>query len=111
MDIGATIRDFFDDALQTWDGIVETSVSWFERAKKRKELINKYFWNEEKGLYYDFDIHLMEQSPYESVTSLFALWAGVSSADQASKLMYTLFFNFEIIVDLVFLQQNCVGKI
>src|SRR6185369_16952429 len=56
IDIGETIRSEFNDMLKMEDGTFETSSLWFERAKTRKQRIDKYLWNEEKSLYYDFDI-------------------------------------------------------
>lgn len=87
VDIGNTIKIYFNDAFVSYDGSTESSAIWFQRAERRKELINKFCWNEERGLYFDYDIKLKQQNPYESATSYFALWAGVASKEQAAALV------------------------
>lgn len=96
IDIGITIRDLFQDNLRLEDGTIECSTNWFKRANKRKELINKYCWDEEKGMYFDYDIRLKAKNPYESVTVFFALWAGVASKEQACKLVSNNLKLFEV---------------
>ena len=70
------------------DGTIESSAPWFAAAARRAELIDKYCWNDEDSLYYDYDIVEERQSTYQSVTSVFALWAGHVSQDKAERLMY-----------------------
>ncbi|CAG8515163.1 8772_t:CDS:2 [Ambispora leptoticha] len=89
IDIGETIRDIFNDNFVLENGAIEKSDEWFKRAERRKALIDKYCWNEEKSLYYDYDTVKEEQSVYETVTAFWALWAGCASKDQAEKLVGT----------------------
>jgi alpha,alpha-trehalase len=95
-DIAATIRDEFGDTLVVPKEFcasgqepnhVETSATWTARAAKRKALIDKYLWNEEKGMYFDYNTDSHEQSTYECATTLWALWSGLASPSQASKLL------------------------
>ena len=66
---------------------VETSAIWNERARVRKNLIDKYCWNESAGMYYDYNTVTKEQQPYECATTLWPLWAGLASPHQASLLV------------------------
>jgi alpha,alpha-trehalase len=113
VDIARTIRDIFHGQFQMttdnpqeslpFPGIqeLETSRSWFERAELRQYLIDKYMWNEEKGLYFDYNIKLERQSVYESVTATWALWAGCVSEDKAERLKDTVLDKFEATGGLV----------
>lgn len=55
-------------------------------AEARKEAIREYCWNEEKGYYYDYDFVKGEQTPITAASSLFALFTGVATKDQASEM-------------------------
>jgi len=54
-----------------------------------------------RGLYFDYDTKKERQSIYESVTSLFALWAGCASPAQAQRLAGTSLTHFEALGGLV----------
>ncbi len=57
---------------------------WKNRAKKRAQLINQYLWDDEKGLYFDYNFKSKTFSHYVYATTFYPLWAGVSSEKQAS---------------------------
>ncbi|MCD6309155.1 MAG: hypothetical protein J7M18_00470, partial [Candidatus Eremiobacteraeota bacterium] len=63
---------------------------WEDKASKRKELINKYCWDEEKGIYVDYDFVNGKKSNYESMATFYPLYAGVASPRQAAKVMQNL---------------------
>ena len=96
VDIAELIRDEFDDDL---DG--ERSAVWFERAAFRQRQVDTYLWNEGKGLYFDYDLCQQEQSVYESVTSFWAMWAGMASEAQAQRMMRVSLSKFEATGGLV----------
>jgi alpha,alpha-trehalase len=66
---------------------VQSSKEWFDRAKRRKQLIDHFLWNPGKSLFFDFNVKEFKQTSYESVTALWALWAGLASQEQAEKLV------------------------
>ncbi len=68
-------------------GKVESSQAWFERARKRKALIDKYLWDEKKGMYLDYDFVRGERNYYVSATTFYPLWAGLASKEQAERLI------------------------
>ncbi|KAF9974751.1 alpha,alpha-trehalase nth1, partial [Modicella reniformis] len=95
MDIGEIIQSFFGDSFETpffesyetlslkeeeggggGDNVVHTSAEWFERARVRQEKLNHYCWNEEKGMFFDYDTRLKAMGTYESVTTFYTMWAG-----------------------------------
>lgn len=65
----------------------ESSEIWRGRAQKRKALIDKYCWNEQEGVYFDYNTATKQQSIYESATYLWPLWCGIASNHQAARVV------------------------
>ena len=61
----------------------EDAKHWRELAGARKAAINKYLWNAQKGMYFDYDFVAGKQSTYDYLTTFYPLWAGVADAAQA----------------------------
>jgi alpha,alpha-trehalase len=83
MDVAATIRRVFGDALRLRDGSVERSAAWMLRAESRRSLMYRYLWNQERGMFFDYNVATRSQTGYVSATTLWPLWAGLASVDQA----------------------------
>ncbi|KAL4064454.1 glycoside hydrolase family 37 protein [Scleroderma yunnanense] len=134
VDIGTAIREVFDDELMMEEDFPlmpfpptpesyanpqkkrstsrpQTSDEWFERAEWRREVIDKYLWNESKSLYFDYDTVQEKQSLYESVTAYWALWAGCASEEQCWKLVSQSLKKFEVLGGLVSGTEESRGKI
>ncbi|CAG8764829.1 747_t:CDS:2, partial [Acaulospora morrowiae] len=111
IDIGEIIREIYNDHFELDDGSIETSATWFKRAELRKERIDRYLWNEEKGLYYDYNTVTRQQSVYDSVTAFWALWAGCASQEQAEKLVKISLPKFEVLGGLVSGTEESRGNI
>ncbi|KAH9219991.1 neutral trehalase [Leptodontidium sp. 2 PMI_412] len=104
-DIASMIRNLFGDRLEVpadmctgsmpVAGYVDRSAVWERRARQRKLAIDNYLWNEENGMYFDYNIVNKEQSSYESATTFWPLWAGVASPSQAAKMMAQSLPRFE----------------
>ena len=58
----------------------------------RRAAINKYLWNPEKGMYYDYDFMAGKQSTYDYLTTFYPLWAGAADAQQAKAVEANLKF-------------------
>lgn len=63
---------------------------WRKRAEERKESIQKYLWDSENGLYFDYDFDNGKRSTYEYVTAFFPMWAGIPTPEQARAVMQHL---------------------
>ena len=63
---------------------------WREEAAKRKEAIQKYLWDADRGMYFDYDFEKEKRSTYEYVTTFYPLWAGIATADQARRVMQNI---------------------
>ncbi|KAI8823411.1 trehalase-domain-containing protein [Fimicolochytrium jonesii] len=72
-----------------------------ELGERMKERINKYLWNPVDKLYYDYDCAVQEMSVYETVTCLWALWAGIATQEQANAMVPRALELFEVTGGLV----------
>jgi alpha,alpha-trehalase len=86
IDIAQIIDEEFSGSLEI-NGKLESSRLWYERAKQRKDLINRYLWDEEKGMYFDYNFVKGQKNYYVSATTFYPLWAGLASDEQAEKLI------------------------
>ncbi|CDH55138.1 glycoside hydrolase family 37 protein [Lichtheimia corymbifera JMRC:FSU:9682] len=111
VDIAYAIRNILDGDLLDSDGVPQEADVWEERARLRKERIDKYLWNEEHSLYYDYDTVKEEQTTYESVTAFWTMWAGCASHDQAKKMTSQSLHKFEAIGGLVSGTEESRGAI
>jgi alpha,alpha-trehalase len=87
-DFKEIIASEFDDTFSC-NNQNYTSNFWNEKAKKRKQLSNTYLWDEEKGMYFDYNIERKEASQFISATTLTPLWSKMASKKQAEKLVKT----------------------
>jgi alpha,alpha-trehalase len=58
------------------------AAKWNAAAAARKAAIDKYLWNADKGMYFDYDYEKGEQSSYDYISTLYPLWAGVANPVQ-----------------------------
>jgi alpha,alpha-trehalase len=96
VDISRSIRTYFKDKLdiphefrtaQSEKIEFETSAVWDRRARKRKMTMDKLLWDEERGMFMDYDTVSHERKTYESATTFWAMWAGIATPAQAAKLV------------------------
>jgi alpha,alpha-trehalase len=59
---------------------------WEKRAKRRVELINRYCWSDERGLFLDYDFVNNRHSQIAAVTTLMPLYWGFASKKQATSI-------------------------
>ena len=95
VDIAHFIKDVCDGQLELPDGSIETSMVWVQAADRRKLLADKFLWNEDRGMYFDYDFIADQQSSYESVTTLWPLWSEMASPQQAARLVQVALPKFE----------------
>ena len=68
-------------------GKPESAKEWADRAQQRSELIDKYLWNADKGMYFDYDFIAGKQSDYNYATTFYPLWVGQASPEKAKALI------------------------
>lgn len=59
------------------------AAPWRERARLRRERVDALLWDEERGMYFDYDMKNKRRSGYVSATTFYPLWAGMASDAQA----------------------------
>ncbi len=75
-------RDMADFA--TILGRNDEAAAWTRRAANRRAAIDKYLWNQDAGLYFDYNYVTGKQSNYHFLTTYYSLWAGAANAAQAA---------------------------
>ena len=119
-DISYILKRHFKDSLEMpakWcakgkePGYIERSQEWSRRAKLRQTSIDKYLWNSEKGMYFDYDTVKKTQSEYESATTFWTLWAGVVRGPKAAVLVRKALPKFESLGGLVSGTKESRGEI
>jgi alpha,alpha-trehalase len=63
---------------------------WRELAQKRQALINKFFWDEQAGLYFDYNFQTHQRRHYKFATTFYPLWAGIATPEQAQRIVNNL---------------------
>src|SRR5207248_10953436 len=56
---------------------------WGQRAEQRREAINKWLWDPQRRLFYDYDFQKQARSTYNYISTFYPLWAGLASPEQA----------------------------
>lgn len=86
-DIASVLKEHFEGSLGGSDGNTEDSEAWQARAQKRKDLMNRYLFDERLGIFFDYDLSKNHRREYVSATVFYPLWAGVVSDEQAEMLV------------------------
>jgi alpha,alpha-trehalase len=71
-------------------GNEKEAAAWTERAAQRRANIDKYLWDPEAGLYFDYNFKAGRRRPYEFGTTFYPLWAGIASKEQAARVVKNL---------------------
>ena len=87
IDIADTIKKEFNDALKTDQNNIEVSSVWYGRASKRKDLMNKYLWSQEYGVFFDYNFVKKNRKKFMSSVALYPLWAGLATEKQAKSIV------------------------
>ncbi|HBL16782.1 MAG TPA: trehalase [Elusimicrobia bacterium] len=82
-DVAEALAEGFGGKLTLSDGSLEEASRWRQRAAQRKERINAYLWDQERGLFFDYDMKNGRRSGYVSATTFYTLWAGLATQAQA----------------------------
>jgi alpha,alpha-trehalase len=67
-------------------GLPQDAHRWDRRAAARAAAIDHYLWQPKSGVFSDYDFVRARPSAYAFITSLYPLWAGVATREQANAL-------------------------
>jgi alpha,alpha-trehalase len=59
---------------------------WDRRANARAAAMQRYLWRSNEGVFADYDFVRARSSDYAFITSLYPLWAGVATREEAEKM-------------------------
>lgn len=120
-DISRTIRTVFGDKLVMTEefchdtplkpGDLVLSSLWDRRAKRRKLAVDKYLWDDETGMFFDYDTVNSRRLTYESCTTFWALWAGLASPKQAADMVSRALPKFEMYGGLASSTETSRGEL
>ncbi|MEZ4874232.1 MAG: trehalase family glycosidase [Flavobacteriaceae bacterium] len=85
-DFAELIKNEFDDLLLISEKKY-TSTYWLQKASDRKKKVNELLWNDEKGMYLDYNFKKKKQIHFVSATTFTPLWAKMASQEQADKVV------------------------
>ena len=66
------------------------AARWGKRAQARNAAIHRYLWKPQQGVFADYDFEKHKSSDYAYISSLYPLWAGVASREEAKKVVAKL---------------------
>jgi alpha,alpha-trehalase len=71
------------EQISRWLGHADDAERWSKSAEQRKKLITKYLWNQDQGLFFDFNFMTKQMSDYKYASTFYPLWAGLATPEQA----------------------------
>jgi alpha,alpha-trehalase len=66
------------------------AARWGKRAQMRNAAMHRYLWKPQQGVFADYDFVKRKSSDYAYISSLYPLWAGVASREEAKKVVAKL---------------------
>ena len=64
--------------------------TWHQRADAREQNMAKHLWDNERGLFVDYDFTEGKRSTYRYLTTYYPLWAGLATPEQAKAVVKNL---------------------
>jgi alpha,alpha-trehalase len=71
------------EQISLWLGHADDAKKWNKRAEERRRLIAQYLWNDQQGLFFDFNFQTKRMSDYRYASTFYPLWAGLATPEQA----------------------------
>lgn len=63
---------------------------WQRLAEARKQSMQRYLWDEQQGLFFDYNVDDGQRSTYRYATTFYPLWAGLATDAQATAVLKNL---------------------
>ena len=71
-------------------GKPQDAMKWDRRAQKRKAAIHRFLWWPREGVFADWDFTRSRPDEYAYISSLYPLWAGVATREEARQVVAKL---------------------
>ena len=72
-------------------GDTEKENQWNTKYNEKKDIVNKFYWDEKDGIYYDIDVNTKEFYKVKTIASYWPMISGIASKEQAKRLVEKLF--------------------
>ncbi|MFA5140112.1 MAG: trehalase family glycosidase [Elusimicrobiota bacterium] len=92
-------------------GREEEAALWRGRARVRKARVEALLWDEDKGLFFDYDVKNHRRSGYVSATTFYPLWAGLATDEQARAVVKNALPELELPAGLAATSQASRGPL
>lgn len=86
-DFAQMIGTYFKGNFKSTNNKTYSKKYWLNKAEERRKLIDENLWDQEKGMYFDYNFNLEQITDFESATAFYPLWANVASIEQANLLV------------------------
>jgi alpha,alpha-trehalase len=86
------------------------AASWRERAHRRAETMHRLMWDEEQGLFLDWDWKQQQRNPHPSLAAFYPLFAGLARPEQAARMVRDWLPQFEHPGGLVTTLEERAGR-
>ncbi len=87
VDFSQLIKTYFNGIFISNKGKKYTNEYWFNLSEIRKKQINTLLWDEDNGLYFDYNFKDNLRTNFISATAFYPLWANLCSSHQAKLLV------------------------
>ena len=91
-------------------GEMDTAVPWGKRARARAATMRELMWDEEAGLFCDYDYAHERRNPHLSLAAFYPLWAEIATPAQAARLVATVLPQLEQPGGLVTTLEERAGR-
>jgi alpha,alpha-trehalase len=73
------------DIARIWEmvGNTKQAATFRGLAEARKKQIQKYLWDEQRGMFFDYNFATHQRSTYDYLTTFYPLWVGLATPEQA----------------------------
>ncbi len=71
-------------------GKAQDAKKWDRRAQARDAAMQRYLWDAKDGVFADYDFYHARRSSYAYISSLYPLWAGVATREEARQMVAKL---------------------
>lgn len=78
------------EEIATTLGRNEDAAKWHDAAATRRKTMASLLWDEQRGMFFDYDFDAGKRSTYEFGTAFYPLWAGWATPEQAAALQKNL---------------------
>jgi alpha,alpha-trehalase len=66
------------------------AAEWASLAEARKQAVQKYLWDQQQGLFFDYNFENGQRSTYRYATTFYPLWAGLATDKEAQAVVKNL---------------------